>query len=47
MNVKSTQYIMGHTHSDITMDVYNHLNNKEDVKSEILKLEKNGTEMVQ
>lgn len=47
LNVKSTQYIMGHTHSDITMDVYNHLNNKEDVKSEILKLEKNGTKMVQ
>ena len=29
------------------MDVYNHLNNKTDVKLEFSKFEKNGTKMVQ
>ena len=43
INVKATQYVMGHAHSDVTMDVYNHLNNKTDVKLEFLKFEKNGT----
>ena len=47
INVKATQYVMGHAHSDVTMDVYNHLNNKTDVKLEFLKFEKNGTKMVQ
>lgn len=40
INVKATQYVMGHAHSDVTMDVYNHLNNKTDVKLEFLKFEK-------
>lgn len=47
INVKATQYIMGHAHSDVTMDVYNHLNNKTDAKLEFSKFEKNGTKMVQ
>lgn len=47
INVKATQYVMGHAHSDVTMDVYNHLNNMTDVKYEFSKLEKNGTKMVQ
>lgn len=47
INVKAVQYVMGHAHSDVTMDVYNHLNNKDDVKKEFLKFEKNGTKMVQ
>ena len=40
INVKATQYVMGHAHSDVTMDVYNHLNNKTDVKLEFSKFEK-------
>ena len=46
INVKATQYVMGHAHSDVTMDVYNQLNNKTDVKLEFSKFEKkvqNGT----
>ena len=26
---------MGHAHSDVTMDVYNHLANKQDIKEEV------------
>ena len=40
INVKATQYVMGHAHSDVTMDVYNQLNNKTDVKLEFSKFEK-------
>lgn len=47
INVKVAQYVMGHTHSDVTMDVYNHLNNEMDAKLEFSKFEKNGTKMVQ
>ena len=25
MNIKVLQYLMGHAHSDVTMDVYNHI----------------------
>lgn len=35
MNIKVLQYIMGHAHSDVTMDVYNHLANKQDIKGEV------------
>lgn len=42
VNIKAAQYIMGHAKSDITLDVYNHLNNRYDAKAEIEKLEKNG-----
>ena len=47
VNIKAAQYIMGHAKSDVTLDVYNHLNNAFDAKLEIKKLEKNGTVMVQ
>lgn len=40
MNIKVLQYIMGHAHSGVTMDVYNHIASIKDVKDEILKYEK-------
>ena len=40
MDIKELQYIMGHAHSDVTMDVYNHIAGVEDVKEEIIKYEK-------
>ena len=40
INVKSLQYIMGHAHSDVTMDVYNHLGTYEEAKEEMRMLEK-------
>lgn len=35
MNIKVLQYLMGHAHSDVTMDVYNHLASKQDIKEEV------------
>ena len=35
MNIKVLQYLMGHAHSDVTMDVYNHIANKQDIKKEV------------
>lgn len=35
MNVKVLQYLMGHAHSDVTMDVYNHIASKQDIKEEV------------
>lgn len=35
MNIKALQYIMGHAHSNITMDVYNHVTSAEDVRKEM------------
>ncbi len=35
MNVKVLQYIMGHAHSDVTMDVYNHIANKQNIREEV------------
>lgn len=46
VNIKAAQYIMGHAKSDITLDVYNLLNNRYDAKTEIEKLEKNGVKVV-
>ena len=46
VNIKAAQYIMGHAKSDITLDVYNPLNNRYDAKTEIEKLEKNGVKVV-
>ena len=47
VNIKAAQYIMGHAKSDVTLDVYNHLNNAFDAKHEIKKTWKkwysNGT----
>ena len=40
MNVKILQYIMGHSDSSITLDVYNHLNNESDVRNEVIRCEK-------
>lgn len=41
MDIKVIQYLMGHSNSSITLDVYNHLNNEIDIKNEIIKCEKN------
>lgn len=46
VNIKVAQYIMGHAKSDVTLDVYNHLNNAFDAKLELKNLKKwysNGT----
>ncbi len=40
MNIKVLQYIMGHAYSEVTMDVYNHIADMEEVKKEILRCEK-------
>lgn len=40
MNIKVLQYIMGHAHSDVTMDVYNHIADFSDVQQEIYRYEK-------
>lgn len=39
MNIKVLQYIMGHSDSSITLDVYNHLDNQIDIKNEIMRCE--------
>lgn len=35
MNIKVLQYLMGHAHSEVTMDVYNHIAGKQEVKEEV------------
>ena len=35
IDVKVLQYIMGHAHIDVTMDVYNHVSEMSRIKSEI------------
>ena len=40
MNVKVLQYLMGHSDSSITLDVYNHLDNEEDIRKEVAKCER-------
>lgn len=39
INPKALQYIMGHSNASITMDIYNHLNSKDYVRSEINRLD--------
>lgn len=39
MNIKVLQYVMGHSDSSITLDVYNHLDNVNDVREEIVRCE--------
>ena len=39
IDVKVLQYIMGHAHIDITMDVYNHVSEMSRIESEITRLE--------
>lgn len=40
MDMKVLQYIMGHAHIDVTMDVYNHLGDRERIENEIARLDK-------
>ena len=39
MNIKVVQYILGHSDSSVTMDVYNHLDNNVDNKK-VFRIEK-------
>lgn len=39
MDIKVLQYIMGHAHFDVTMEVYNHLGDRERIENEIAKLD--------
>ena len=39
MNIKVLQYIMGHAHCDVTMDVYNHISNMAVIREEIARYE--------
>lgn len=39
MNLKSLQYVMGHSNSNTTFDIYNHMDNLEDVRYEMIKCE--------
>lgn len=41
MNIKILQYLMGHSESSITLDVYNHLDNISDVRNELIRCESN------
>ena len=45
MNVKALQYIMGHANCYITMDVYNHSTEPDDIRKEMDKME-NGVNLV-
>lgn len=40
MDMKVLQYIMGHAHIDVTMEVYNHLGDRERIENEIARLDK-------
>ena len=39
IDIKVLQYIMGHAHIDVTMDVYNHVSEMSRIESEITRLE--------
>lgn len=39
MDIKVLQYIMGHAHIDVTMEVYNHLGDRARIENEIAKLD--------
>ena len=39
MDMKVLQYIMGHAHIDVTMEVYNHLGDRERIENEIARLD--------
>ncbi|MBB6041643.1 integrase [Oribacterium sinus] len=39
IDVKVLQYIMGHAHIDVTMDVYNHVSEMSRIESEITRLD--------
>ncbi len=40
MDMKVLQYIMGHAHIDVTMEVYNHLGDRAGIENEIARLGK-------
>lgn len=39
IDIKVLQYIMGHAHFDVTMEVYNHLGDRARIENEIAKLD--------
>ena len=39
MDVKVLQYIMGHTHIDVTKEVYNHIGELTRIENEIARLD--------
>lgn len=39
MDMKVLQYIMGHAHFDVTMEVYNHLGDRARIEKEVAKLD--------
>ncbi|PWJ72486.1 UNVERIFIED_CONTAM: phage integrase family protein [Murimonas intestini] len=39
MDIKVLQYIMGHAHIDVTMEVYNHLGDRARIENEVAKLD--------
>lgn len=39
MDIKVLQYIMGHEHIDVTMDVYNHLGDRSRIEKEVSRLD--------
>ena len=39
VDLDSLQYIMGHAHIDVTMEVYNHLSDRERIEHEIARLD--------
>ena len=40
IHMKVLQYIMGHAHIDVTMDVYNHLGDRQRIENEVARLNK-------
>lgn len=38
MDMKVVQYLMGHAHMDVTMDVYNHITEQSRIETELAKL---------
>ena len=38
-DMKALQYIMGHAHFDVTMEVYNHLGDRARIEKEVAKLD--------
>ena len=40
MKIKVLKYIMGHAHSDVTLDVYSHITSLSDVQAEIEKYDR-------
>ena len=45
MDIKVLQYIMGHAHFDVTMEVYNHLGDRARIENEIEKMDSMAVNM--